>query len=99
MILAPKARLLSARLMSPTGIKAQYVDSLHLVVTPAKAIGIERFGSRDLRRTCAKPSQWSINAIIFGRFGCAESFRKLFVKMGKEHLNKSTVVNGICLLR
>jgi hypothetical protein len=70
-----------------------------LVVTPAKAIGIERFGSRDLRRTCAKPSQWSINAIIFGRFGCAESFRKLFVKMGKEHLNKSTVVNGICLLR
>ena len=33
MILAPKARLLSARLMSPTGIKAQYLDISHLKYT------------------------------------------------------------------
>ncbi len=106
--------------MSPTGIKAQYLDIFHLkytvscgdedkakgrfsqntlVETSAKAMGIERFGAHDLRRTCAKPVQWSINAVVSGCLGCAESSRKLLVKMGKEHLNKSTVVNSICLLR
>ena len=118
-ILAQKSRLLSARLMSPTGIKAQYLDISHLkytvscgdedkakehfsqntlVVTSAKSSGIERFGAHDLRR-CAKPIQWSINAVVSGCLGCAESPRKPLVKMGKEHLNKSTVVNGISLLR
>jgi hypothetical protein len=106
--------------MSPTGIKAQYIDISHLkytvscgaeakakgrfsqntlVETSAKASGIERFGAHDLHRTCAKPTQWSINAVVSGCLGCAESSRKLLVKMGKEHLNKSTVINGISLLR